>query len=133
MDYSMFFGSQFNYIGSIGVALGYIGIIMLICKSDGFKRFKNVMSSVGKMAFTHYILMSAIATFIFYGHGPGLYGQVERIYQLLIVIGIWAIILVISPLWLKKFRYGPLEWLWRTLTYRKNIPMKKKEAQPDIS
>jgi uncharacterized protein len=133
MDYSMFFGSQFNYIGSIGVALGYIGIIMLICKSDGFKRFKNVMSSVGKMAFTHYILMSAIATFIFYGHGLGLYGQVERIYQLLIVIGIWAIILVISPLWLKKFRYGPLEWLWRTLTYRKNIPMKKKEAQPDIS
>ena len=124
MDYSMFIGNQFNYIGSILVALGYIGIIMLICKSDRLIRFKNLFASVGKMAFTNYILMSLIAMFIFYGNGLGLFGQVERSVQILIVIAIWVIILIISPLWLKKFRYGPLEWLWRVLSYWRKQPMK---------
>ncbi|MCD4746037.1 MAG: DUF418 domain-containing protein, partial [Bacteroidales bacterium] len=116
MDYSMFFGSQFNYIGSLGVVLRYIGIVMLNCKSVHFKGFKSVFSSVGKMAFTNYILMSIICTFIFYGHGFGLFGQVERSFQILIVIGIWVLLLIISPLWLRYYYFGPLEWLWRVLT-----------------
>lgn len=127
MDYSMFIGSQFNYIGSVLVALGYIGIIMLICKSAQFIRFKNLFASVGKMAFTNYILMSLIAMFIFYGNGLGLYGQVEHQFQILIVTAIWIIILILSPLWLKKFQYGPLEWLWRVLTYWRLQPMKIKK------
>jgi len=126
MDYSMFIGNQFNYIGSVGVALGYIGIVMLICKSVKFKGFKNLFSSVGKMAFTNYILMSIICTFIFYGHGLGLFGQVERSFQILFVIGIWVLLLIISPLWLKYYNYGPLEWLWRVLTYWRVQPMRKK-------
>ena len=117
MDYSMFTGSQFNYIGSLAVALGYIGLIMLICKSNILEAVKRVLSAVGKMAFTNYILMSILATLIFYGHGFGLYGHVERGGQTLFVIGIWIIILIISPVWLNYYRYGPLEWLWRTLTY----------------
>ena len=117
MDYSMFTGSQFNYIGSLAVALGYIGLIMLICKSNILEAVKRVLSAVGKMAFTNYILMSILATLIFYGHGFGLYGHVERGGQALFVIGIWIIILIISPVWLNYYRYGPLEWLWRTLTY----------------
>lgn len=117
MDYSMFTGSQYNYIGSLAVALGYIGLIMLICKSNILEAVKRVLSAVGKMAFTNYILMSILATLIFYGHGLGLYGHVERGGQALFVIGIWIIILIISPVWLKYYRYGPLEWLWRTLTY----------------
>jgi len=117
MDYSMFYGSQFNYIGSVAVALGYIGMMMLISKSKGFERLKDVLSSVGKMAFTNYILMSVICSFIFYGHGFGLFGEVDRTGQILIVFAVWVIILIISPLWLKNYRYGPLEWLWRVLTY----------------
>ena len=119
MDYSMFIGNQFNYIGSVGVALGYIAIVMLICKSVKYEGFKNLFGAVGKMAFTNYILMSLIAMFIFYGNGLGMYGQIERKFQILIVFGIWIIIMIISPLWLKKFRFGPLEWLWRVLTYWK--------------
>ncbi len=126
MDYSMFIGSQFNYIGSVLVALGYIGIIMLISKSAQFIKFNKLFASVGKMAFTNYILMSLIAMFIFYGNGLGLYGQVEHQFQILIVIAIWIIILILSPLWLKKFQYGPLEWLWRVLSYWRLQPMKKK-------
>lgn len=126
MEYSMFLGSQFNYFGSVLVALGYIGIVMLICKSNQFAGFKNLLSSVGKMAFTNYILMSLIAMFIFYGNGFGLFGQVERSIQILIVLAIWIVLLVISPLWLKKFRYGPLEWLWRVLSYWGKQPMNVK-------
>ncbi len=117
MEYSMFLGAQFNYLGSVGTALGYVGIIMLIGQSKKFRGFKKVMSSVGRMAFTNYILMTLLATFIFYGHGLGLYGSVDRIHQVVICLGIWFLLISISHLWLKRFRFGPLESLWRILTY----------------
>jgi uncharacterized protein len=117
MEFSMFLGSEFNYVGSLGTALGYVGIVMLISQSGRFKSCKKVFSSVGRMAFSNYILMTLVATFIFYGHGLGLYGSVERIYQVVFTLGIWILILIISPLWLKRFRFGPLERLWRGLTY----------------
>ena len=123
MDYSMFIGNQFNYVGSVLVALGYIGIIMIICRSDQLIQFKKLLASVGKMAFTNYILMSVLGMFIFYGNGLGLYGQVERSIQILIVFAIWILLLIISPLWLQKYRYGPLEWLWRMLSYWRKQPM----------
>ena len=125
MDYSMFIGSMYNYVGSVGVALGYIALVMLLSKSASAHGFKNIISSIGKMAFTNYILMSVICTFTFYGHGLGLFGKIERGNQILFVIAVWAILLIISPLWLKKFQYGPLEWLWRVLTYWRVLPMKK--------
>ena len=116
-EYAMFVGYIFNYVGSLGIAFAYIAMIMLIFQSNGWQWFKRTFSAVGKMAFTNYILTSLICTFIFYGHGLGLIGQVERGGQLLVVLGVWAIIMTISPLWLKRFKYGPLEWLWRYLTY----------------
>jgi len=129
MDYSMFIGTIYNYIGSVAVALGYIGIIMLICKQVKFEKVKNIFAAIGKMAFSNYILMSLIAMFIFYGSGLGLFGQVERKFQLLIVIAIWIVIIVISPLWLRRFRFGALEWIWRILTYWKYQPLKLRKAE----
>ena len=123
MEFSMFIGKQFNYIGSVGVALGYVAIIMLTCKSTKFRNYKILGASVGRMAFSNYILQTIICTFIFYGHGLALYGRVERKIQLLIVFGIWFIVILISSLWLKRFRFGPLEWFWRILTYWKWQPI----------
>lgn len=123
--YSMFLGGHYNYVGSVGVALGYVAIIMLICKSLKFTSLKSRFAAVGKMAFTNYILQTLICMFIFYGSGLGLYGSVERKYQILMVFGIWVILLLISPVWLKKFRFGPLEWLWRSLTYWHRQPLRK--------
>jgi len=128
MEFSMFNGSLFNYFGSVGIALGYIGIVMLIAKSARGKGFKNVMTSIGKMAFTNYILMSLICMFIFYGNGLGYIGYLDRLTQILITFGIWAVLIIISPIWLKYFRFGPLEWLWRVLTYWHYQPMKKGSA-----
>lgn len=125
MEFSMFLGKHFNYVGSVGTALGYVGLVMLIAKSSYFQGFKSAFSAVGRMAFSNYILMTLICTFLFYGHGLGLFGSVERKFQALVVVGIWILIMLISPLWLKYFRYGPLEGLWRSLTYGKWQPLKK--------
>ena len=64
-------------------------------------------------------------TIVLYGHGFGLYGQVERKFQILMVISIWVFQLIITNIWLRYFRFGPAEWLWRSLTYLKLQPMKK--------
>jgi uncharacterized protein len=117
LEFSMFLGSQFNYVGSVGVTLGYTALLMLLSRSPDLKGMKNLFSAVGRMAFTNYILMTLICTLLFYGHGAGLYGSVERKFQLLIVLAIWILILIFSSLWLKRFRFGPLERLWRSLTY----------------
>ena len=125
MEFSMFIGNQFNYFASLALSMSYLGLIMLLSKSTNFNKLKSVFSAVGKMAFTNYILMSVLGGLIFYGHGLGLYGQVDRIFQVLLMFAIWGIILIISPFWLKRFYYGPLEWLWRVLTYWNFIPFKR--------
>lgn len=123
MDFSMFVGSAYNYVGSVGVALGYLALVMMAVAAGWGSRLQNLLAGVGRMAFSNYILMSILAMFIFYGNGLGLYGGVERVQQALLVPAIWVVVLVVTPLWLSKFRYGPLEWLWRTLTYLRRRPL----------
>ncbi|MHC4629575.1 MAG: DUF418 domain-containing protein [Planctomycetota bacterium] len=127
-DFSMFVGVQFNYWGSILVALGYISLVMLVCKSGYFEGVVRRFAAVGSMALTNYLLQTIICTTIFYGHGLGLFGRVERSVQILIVFAVWVLQLLISPLWLRSFQFGPAEWLWRTLTYLKVQPMRRREG-----
>lgn len=126
LEYSMFLGSQFNYWGSILISLGYIAVIMLICQSQRFTRFLQSLAAVGRMALSNYLLQTVICTTIFYGHGLGLFGRLERKEQILIILAVWTFQLVISPIWLKIFRFGPAEWIWRSLTYLKLQPIKAK-------
>jgi uncharacterized protein len=114
---SQFAGSQFNYIGSVLVALGYVHGIAYLVQKGKLAGLSRRLAAVGRMAFTNYISHSLICTFIFYGFGLGLYGSFERWEQVLLVFVIWGAQLIWSPLWLNKFRYGPLEWGWRRLTY----------------
>lgn len=124
VDYAMFFGSQYNYWGSLLVALGYVGLIMLIAKLSIMKKMLGLLSAVGRMALTNYLLQTLICTTIFYGHGFGLFGRVERLGQILIVFGVWIVQLLASPIWLRYYQFGPAEWLWRSLTYWKLQPMR---------
>lgn len=119
LEYSMFLGNQYNYVGSLAVALGYMGLIMLVVKSEKFKSFISIFSKLGRSAFSNYIFQTLISTLIFYGCGFGLFGSVERKYQVLIVFGIWILQVILTSLWLNKYKQGPLEWLWRRLTYWK--------------
>ena len=70
-------------------------------------------------------LQTVICTTIFYGHGLGYYGSVDRSGQLGVVIGVWAVQLIASPLWLRRYRFGPAEWVWRSLTYGTRPPFRR--------
>ncbi len=118
LAYSMFLGGQFNYVGSLAVALGYMGLVMLLVKFLRFPVLVRTFSDLGRTAFSNYIFQTLICTTIFYGHGFGLFGNIERLSQVLIVLGVWIVQIVLTRLWLKRFRQGPLEWIWRSLTYR---------------
>ncbi|MEX1033902.1 MAG: DUF418 domain-containing protein [Cellvibrionaceae bacterium] len=115
---SMFLGYQFNYWGSILVSLGWMAGTVLLLKHQRLTGLTNRLAAVGRMAFTNYIMHTLLCGFIFYGHGLGLFAQVERVGQIAFVFGIWALQLWLSPIWLKHFRFGPLECLWRSLTYK---------------
>jgi len=116
---AFFGGSQFNYWGSLLFAAGWIGVVMLVCQRPGWGRVTRPLAAVGRMALSCYLLQTIICTFIFYGHGLGLYGSVDRVGQASIMLGVWAAMLVMCPFWLRYFRFGPFEWLWRSLTYMK--------------
>lgn len=114
---SMFFGSQFNYWSSVLVSLAWMAALVLLLKHNLMTGFTQRLAAVGRMAFSNYIMHTLICGFIFYGHGLGQFGQIDRTGQIAIVIAIWILQLLISPIWLRHFRFGPLEWLWRSLTY----------------
>lgn len=127
VEYSMFFGSLWNYHGSLLVAIGYAAIIMIATKYINL----NIFARAGKMSFTVYLFTTLICTFIFYGTGLGLFGKMERWEQLVTVFVIWIVLLVFSWFWLEKFKYGPVEWLWRYLTYG-NKPAMKRSGAPSF-
>ena len=126
--YAFFLGSQWNYWGSVLVSGMWVGLVMLVCRSKTWQPLTQPLVAVGRMAFTNYILQTVICTFIFYGHGLGLYGTVSRVQQIAIVFAVWVLQLVVSPLWLRSFQFGPLEWLWRSLTYHQLAPLRCRVA-----
>lgn len=123
---SFFFVSQLNYWGSVLMAIGYIGIIMLICKaSENRSKVLQRFADVGKMALSTYLMQSIIMGFIFYGHGLGLFGEIERSIQGIFVLGMWVFNILFAWIWLSLYKYGPFEWAWRSLTYGKLQSMAK--------
>ncbi len=128
VTWSFFQGRQFNYWPSIAVSLGYVGLVMLACRTTALRRATRPFAAVGQTALSNYLLQTVICTTIFYGHGLGLYGSVDRAGQLGIVVGVWAVQLIASPLWLRRYRFGPAEWVWRSLTYGTRPPLRRAPA-----
>jgi uncharacterized protein len=124
VDYSMFLGYQFNYWGSVGVALAYMALVMLLVKAGTLSWLQRGLAAMGRTALTNYLSQTLICTTLFYGHGLGWFGQVERWQQFLIAVIILAAQMMVSVFWLKRFRFGPMEWVWRSLTYRRLQPMR---------
>ena len=126
--YSFFYGGQFNYWASLLVSFGWVGAIMLASRASELLPLTRRLAAVGRMAFTNYIMHTIICTTIFYGHGFALFGKVDRVWQFAIVAAIWLLQLIISPIWLRHFLFGPLEWLWRCLTYLQWEPLRRNPA-----
>ena len=111
--------------GRVPIAMGHIAAIMLLCKVPVLKWLKTRLAAVGKMALSNYITHSVISLFFFTGAGLGMFGKLHRHELLYVVFSIWIFQLIISPIWLKYFQFGPIEWLWRNLSYQKIHPFRK--------
>ncbi|MNC47555.1 hypothetical protein D3C75_966200 [compost metagenome] len=109
----------------IFITLAYAsGLILLTSHGVGWVR--RLFAPVGQMAFTNYLTQTLIMTSLFYmPWGPRLMGQVDYPGQWAIVVAVWALQLIWSPLWLSRFRMGPLEWLWRRLSYGHALPLRR--------
>ncbi|MGO9915975.1 MAG: DUF418 domain-containing protein [Isosphaeraceae bacterium] len=122
-DYLIMHGGIFyNAFGSLVVALGHVGMLMLVVQSGAIGWLTTRLAAVGRMALSNYLTHSLVCTTLFYGYGFGLFGHINRTGLAGIVLFIWFFQLVVSPIWLKHFRFGPAEWLWRSLTYWKIQP-----------
>ncbi len=106
-------------------SIGILGLIMLLYRSGWFKWLFAMMRPVGQMALTNYLMQSFLMGLFFYGIGFGMFGKLQR-YEIYYVVGAtWLLQIIWSHIWLRYFRFGPLEWCWRSLTYWKLQPFKK--------
>lgn len=118
-----------NYLGSLFVSFGYASVVMLVCKAPWLKLVRAPFAAAGRMAFTNYLTQTMTMVFLTVGGiGLGLFGELERVQQVQIVLIIWLVQLIVSPIWLSIFRFGPFEWLWRSLSYGKIQPFLKAKA-----
>ena len=118
-----------TYWGSLMVTFGWFGLGILLAR--WLPRFfaTRAFAAVGRMALTNYLMQSGICTTIFYGFGFGMFGQMDRTGQLALVVSIWLLQLVLSPLWFRVFQFGPVEWLWRAATYLRIQPFLRTHAR----
>ena len=110
--------------GRLAVGLGHLGLVLLVYKLGWLRPLTFLLSKVGQMALTNYLLTSVLMTLFFNGYGLGKFGALERYQLLYVVFAMWSINLILSPLWLRYFRFGPVEWAWRSLAYWKKQPMR---------
>lgn len=112
-------------LGVVPLSLAYVGLFMLSFQRTAGKKILSVLAPVGKMAFSNYILHSLIGNFVFLGAGLDYMGQVGPVYYSLFGIAVFIVQIILSKTWLKYFNYGPVEWIWRSATYKKWQPFRK--------
>jgi uncharacterized protein len=119
------FASSTYDIGRLSIALGHLGTVMLLCKTGWLGWLMRSFAAIGQMAFSSYIFHSVVCAFLFTGYGFALYGRLQRYQLYYVVAAIWVFQMIVSPIWLRHFRFGPMEWLWRSLTYWGRQPMRR--------
>jgi uncharacterized protein len=117
-----------NYTGAVFASTGYAATLILIVKSRALAGLRHALAAVGQMALTNYLMHSVVGAIVFLGWGFGVAGRADYAEQLLFVAAVWTVQLVVSPLWLRQFRFGPAEWVWRSLTYWERQPMRRAVA-----
>jgi uncharacterized protein len=110
---------------SPAVSLAYIAGLVLLLRA-GAGKLLSPLAATGRMAFTNYITQSLVMTSIFYGGRGALMGEVDRPGLWALTIAIWILQLIWSSLWLSRFEMGPFEWVWRSLTLGRRVPLWKR-------
>ncbi len=123
------FAAAFGFPAMI---LFYAATMTLLAQRQAWKRGLAPFAAVGRMALTVYVFQSVLYTTLYYGYGLGMYGKLGGAHILLLAVVVFPIEVLLCSLWLKHFRFGPLEWLWRSLTYWKRQPMRREQSPPDL-
>ncbi|HHA2441287.1 TPA: DUF418 domain-containing protein [Stenotrophomonas maltophilia] len=110
-------------IGGLPMCLGYLAWIVHCRARLGW------LAPVGRMALTHYLGQSLLCTWLFYHYGLGAFETMPRSVQLMFALLLFTVQVGISHVWLRRFRFGPMEWLWRAMTYRQWPPMRREAGQ----
>ncbi|WP_259365838.1 DUF418 domain-containing protein [Colwellia sp. MB02u-6] len=112
-------GEKLFFIGQFVMTAGYFGLIMALLTAQKWRKRLAIFIPMGRMALTNYIMHSVILSSIFYGYAGGYFGEISRAPQMLIAFAIVVLQLWFSRWWLNQYAFGPLEWLWRCLSYKK--------------
>jgi len=115
-------------LGRLAMTIGHLGALLLFVRSGILSLLRRALAAVGQMAVTNYLMHSVIMAVLFIG--LGWFNQLERHELYYVVFAVWGFQLIFSPLWLRYFRFGPVEWLWRYLTYMKRPPFLRERAKP---
>ena len=107
------------------IGLAHVAVVVLIARSRTGAAILRPLAAVGRMAFSNYILQTVLCTTLFFGFGFGMFGHLSRSQQMLVALGVWVVALCWSPLWLRRYRFGPLEWTWRSLVHWQRQPMRR--------
>jgi uncharacterized protein len=110
------------------LSLAYVCAVILLTRDDGWRSRLAPFGAVGRTALSNYLLQSIVATLLFYSYGLGLYGRFGPAALLVPTVAIYALGVVVSGWWLERYRFGPAEWLWRSLTYRHRQPLRRSRA-----
>lgn len=112
-------------IGGFSLTIFYGLWIVLLVEKESLRRWLTPFAAIGKMSLSNYLFQSVTATLIFYSYGLGLYGEMSLFEGTLLVFAIFVVQLLGSSIWLRYFSYGPVEWLWRLVTYGKLVKLRK--------
>ena len=124
-DYIYTYGYELHFFGSMLVGFAYLLLVMQWCRAGSGLFLRRILAAVGRMALSIYIMQSLICTWLFYGYGLGWFGQLA-LTQILLVVGcIWVFQCMFACWWLRRFHYGPLEWVWRNLVYQDSPPLRR--------
>jgi uncharacterized protein len=107
----------------IALVMAHVAAIILLYKARYAQTLFRCLEAAGQMALSNYIMQSVICTLFFFGYGLNYYGELEFYQIYFVVLAIWIVQLILSPIWLRSFLFGPLEWVWRSLTYWKLQPL----------
>ena len=124
LGFALTFAAQSDSIAPVVVALGYGAVVLWIATGERTKMVLAPFAAIGRMAFTNYVVQSVIFGFIFFGYGLGLFGRTGAASALLIVVAVYGLQILFSAFWLRRFRFGPIEWLWRSLMYNRKQAMR---------
>ena len=122
--YRIIGGIVVRHVGTVFFTLFLMTAIVLLTRKEKWKRILMPVAAVGRMAFSNYVFQTLLCTIFFYSYGFGMFGKTGPVANLFIVFVVWGIQIPLSVWWSKRFRFGPVEWLWRSLTYGKRQPMK---------